>query len=182
MSYSLSTHNLWLCPLRPPAVHSIVPKGAGVTGNELAACGVRLHPGLHGRPSGLGYGEPRPPPTIGSPSSLRQASEVASTGPRIVGLAIPAVEGLAISPRHRPARHGHPVAPPGIQALLEVEVAEEDRSAQDQRRGSRPDPTHVPREPNVECSSDPIRAASARLPYATRYCTAPADSPAPGGS
>ena len=59
--------------------------------------------------SGLGHGEPGSPSAIGSPSSLRQASQAASERSGVLGVAVTALEELAFGPGHCPARHGREV-------------------------------------------------------------------------
>ena len=62
------------------------------------------------------------PATTGSSQSTRQATAPAPTRPRLLGPAFPPLAKLALCPGYRPARDGHPMAPEGIQTVLEMEI------------------------------------------------------------
>ncbi len=65
-----------------------------------------------------------PPPAHGPPAN-GEAAELAKQRSSLLDLACETLAGMEIGAHHCSARDGHPLAPPGLQALLALEVAPE---------------------------------------------------------
>src|ERR1700736_1338918 len=101
-----------------------------------------------------GVGEPGPPAPNQRASALRkQALQVDSTGPSIVGLAVAHLERLALGAGHRQARNGHCLAPQEVPSLLGMEnSAGPAGKTHASPRSPRPDPQDVPRKSHLGCT------------------------------
>ncbi len=67
-------------------------------------------------------GECRPPASTGRAAAISRSTSAPSPGPDLLGRALTALGRLAGQPRHRSARDGSGLAPPGFPALLALEV------------------------------------------------------------
>jgi len=106
-----------------------------------------------------------PAPPTGHPATVRPATTVPSMGSRLLGGPLAMVAKLASQLGDRPARHSHLVAPPGVCALLALEITTSGRPPADRSPPPGVDPTHGPRESHVGAPSHPGRAS---LPWLRR--------------
>src|SRR5688572_10467044 len=86
------------------------------------------------RPGGLAGREPGPAATTGRPPAAAAEAETALAGPGLLGLAVPAVGRLALGVAPGETGNRAPLAPPGLPALLALEV----RRRQSRAAGDRP--------------------------------------------
>ncbi len=76
----------------------------------------------------------------------------------------PPVATVEGRPRHRQARDGRRLAPPGVPPILEMEIVPRKAGSPANLEGNtRTHPANEPREPALGCSAHPWRVAEARL-------------------
>ena len=104
----------------------------------------------------------RSPPTGGGPEAGKTTAAASSDRPRVLGLPLPPVATLEGRPRHRQARDGRRLAPPGVPPVLEMEIVPRKAgSPANLERNTRTHPTNEPREPVVGRSPNPRRVIEA---------------------
>ena len=79
-------------------------------------------------------GEPCSGAATGRPAAPRQAAPAAAAGSGFLSLALEALARLAGRTAHREARRGGPPAPARVQAVLDVEIEEEQKRRPTQGR------------------------------------------------
>jgi hypothetical protein len=85
--------------------------------HALHSCGPR-------RSRRIGCRKPRPSPATRGPEGTQDTTAAAETRSNRLGMALTAVDRLALGVAHRSAPHGCGLAPPGLEPLLAAEVPE----------------------------------------------------------
>src|SRR5436309_13517947 len=97
-------------------------------------------------------------------AAISPSTSASVVGADLLDRALSAVGGLAVQPRHCPARDRPRLAPSRIPTLLALEVTSPiSGSPADRRRDPHADPPHGRRESHLRSPQDPERAPVTRL-------------------
>ena len=133
---------------------------APTSASQRAPRDRQIQPEISARPRA---GEPRPAATARHPGAMLETAAAPEARPDLLGLAVLSLVEMALRSRHRPAGNGRPLAPAGLQALLAMEVASENRVAEDRRRDPQADSAHVLGESALGNSTNPLGTPTPRL-------------------
>jgi len=101
--------------------------------------------------------EPRTSAATGRLHALWKTSPTAPPRSRLLGIVGEVLAELAFRPGHCAARNRHQVAPPGLQVILAMEVETREAWTPAYRtRTPRPDSAHVPGEPDLGRTTNPV--------------------------
>jgi hypothetical protein len=141
----------------------LAPDGASSGHARTPYPATRSFPCHAAHPRGPGHRKPAPAPPTRGPHPTRPETTAAprprqaAEGPRPAAL-----HGLAPPPRGRAARDRHPLASPGLEAVLALEVALSARSPAPECRGAGADRHPGARASALGHRADPRRSAQAR--------------------